>query len=179
MPMTSTAADASGLNPRAAASAHDCRSYWQPKPANGYVTIKLTPEDTGSNSASMGIQSVAPGGFVREHSHTHQEEIIYVLKGKGTAIIGGVRFTMAPGSAFFLPKVVRHSFVNDGEDELLFTWTIMPGYGLQDFFAAIGKPRQPGNPPPEPFDRPSDVGAIEARLGFAPGTSLQDPPAGM
>ena len=171
--MTSAAANVSSLDPRPAASADDNPSYWQPKPANGYVTIKLTPEDTGSNSASMGVQSVAPGGFVREHSHSDQDEIIYVLKGRGTAIIDGKRNAMIPGMAFFLPRIVRHSFINDGDEDLLFTWTIMPGHGLEEFFASIGKPRRPGDPPPDPFERPSDVAAIEARTGFAPGKPLQ------
>lgn len=170
--MASGAAEASNTGPRAVASAAEERSYWQPKPANGYVTIKLAPEDTGSDTASMGVQSVAPGGFVREHAHTDQDEIICVLKGRGTAIIDGTRHAMSPGAAFFLPRTARHTFINDGDDDLLFTWTIMPGHGLLEFFSSIGKPRRPGDRPPEPFERPGDVAAIEARTGFAPGKPL-------
>ena len=149
-----------------AVSANEERSYWQPMPANGYVTVKLTPQDTGSDSASMGIQCVADGGYVREHSHTSQDEIIYVMKGQGTAIINGEHHAMTPGAAFFLPRGVRHSFVNNGHDELLFTWTIMSGHGLHEFFAAIGRPRRPGEPAPAPFERPNSVAAIEVRTGF-------------
>jgi hypothetical protein len=36
------------------------------------------------------------------------------------------------------------------------TWTYLPP-GLDDFFAAIGRPRRPGEPAPEPFERPADV----------------------
>ncbi|MGD9944410.1 MAG: cupin domain-containing protein [Burkholderiaceae bacterium] len=143
------------------------RSYWQPQPANGFVTINLTPPDTGSASASMGTQSIAPGGFVREHSHVDQEEIIYVLEGTGTAVVDGVRHDMAPGTAFFLGRGVRHSFINEGVDSLLYTWTIIPGHGLHEFFASIGRPRIPGEPPPQPFARPADVAAIEAQTGFS------------
>ncbi len=155
----------SGLHP--AVSAGDERSYWQPKPANGYVTVKLTPQDTGSDSVAMGIQSVAPGGFVREHSHSSQEEIIHVLAGRGTAVIDGERHRMMPGTVLFLPRNVRHSFINESDAELAFAWTIMPGHGLHEFFAAIGRPRHAGEPAPAPFERPSDVEKIEARTGFA------------
>lgn len=143
-------------------------SYWQPMPANGYVTVKLRPQDTGSEAASMGTQNVAPGGFVREHAHPEQEEIIYVLEGRGTAIIAGERHAMVPGAALFLGKGIRHSFINEGEQDLRFTWTIMPGRGLHEFFAAIGRPRHPGEPAPAPFARPGDAAAIESRTGFAP-----------
>jgi len=143
------------------------RSYWQPVPANGWVTIKLAPADTGSDTASMGEQCVAPGGHVREHAHPDQEEIIHVLEGRGTAVIDGVRHPMAPGDAFFLGKGVRHSFLNAGEGGLRFSWTIMPGRGLHEFFAAIGRPRRVDEPAPAPFERPADVLAIEARTGFA------------
>src|SRR5438094_760835 len=45
------------------------------------------------------------------------------------------------------------------------TWTYLPP-GLDDFFAGIGRPREPGEPAPEPFARPADVHAIEAKTGY-------------
>ncbi len=144
------------------------RSYWQPEPANGYVTIHLTPRQTGSISASMGVQSIAPGGRVREHAHPDQEEIIFVLAGRGTALVDGVAHPMSPGSSFFLGKGARHTFINDTDADLQYTWTILPGQGLHEFFASIGRPRAIGQLPPAPFPRPDDARAIELRTGFAP-----------
>jgi hypothetical protein len=34
----------------------------------------------------MGIQVIAPGGYVREHSHTPNQEILFCFAGKGTVI---------------------------------------------------------------------------------------------
>jgi hypothetical protein len=45
------------------------------------------------------------------------------------------------------------------------TWTYLPP-GLDDFFAAIGRPRQSGELAPKPPARPADVHAIEARTGY-------------
>jgi hypothetical protein len=44
-------------------------------------------------------------------------------------------------------------------------WVIAPP-GLEDFFKAIGRPRVAGEPAPAPFPRPSDVVAVERRLGM-------------
>lgn len=42
----------------------------------------------------------------------------------------------------------------------------MPG-GLEDFFAATGRERTPGEAAPEPFVRPADAKEIEAKTVFA------------
>ena len=60
---------------------------------------------------------------------------------------------------------VKHEIVNDGPDELVMLWVITPP-GLEDFFRAIGRPRQAGDPAPAPFERPADVIAIERRMGM-------------
>jgi hypothetical protein len=69
------------------------------------------------------------------------------------------------GTTVYAAPSVRHKIINDGPDELKMTWTYLPP-GLDDFFAAIGRPREPGEPAPEPFARPADVHAIEARTGY-------------
>ena len=42
------------------------KSYWQPKPANGYAEATLTPEETGFKGLSMGFQTIAPGGHITD-----------------------------------------------------------------------------------------------------------------
>ena len=60
---------------------------------------------------------------------------------------------------------VKHEIVNESDDELVMLWVITPP-GLENFFAAIGRPRQAGASAPEPFARPTDVIAIERSLGM-------------
>ena len=50
-------------------------SYWQPRPANGYATVKVNPDNCSSNQVTVGIQVVAPGGYVREHWPSEQNRI--------------------------------------------------------------------------------------------------------
>ena len=51
-------------------------SYWQPVPANGFSDIHITPETTGSSTLSMGIQTIAPGCYIREHWHDKNEDCL-------------------------------------------------------------------------------------------------------
>ena len=44
-------------------------------------------------------------------------------------------------------------------------WMIAPA-GLEDWFRAIGRPRQPGEVMPPPFQRPADVAEVQARMRF-------------
>jgi quercetin dioxygenase-like cupin family protein len=140
-------------------------SYWQPVPANGHADPKLVPAVTRFSGLSMGYQTIAPGGHVREHSHGAQVELQICFRGRGHVIVDGRRHRLEPGTACFLGPDVRHEILNDGADDLVMLWVIAPA-GLEDFFAAIGRPRRAGEPAPPPFARPADVVAIERRLGM-------------
>jgi quercetin dioxygenase-like cupin family protein len=144
----------------------DGQSYWQPVWANGYSIVKLSPKD-GVPNLAMGVQVIAPGGYVREHSHDPNTEILFCFEGRGTVLVDGVAHPFVPGTTVYAGAGVRHKIINDGPGELKMTWTYLPP-GLEDFFAGIGRKRQPGEPAPEPFARPDDVHALEARSGYGP-----------
>lgn len=144
----------------------EAKSYWQPVPANGFVRNILTPALTGSeNDFAIGTQTVAPGCLIREHTHDRNEEVIHVLEGEGVARIDGVEHPISRGSTVFIGRNRRHHFINRGTEPLTFLWFFMPD-GLDRFFEEIGRPRAPGEPPPEPFPRPDDIAEIEARTVF-------------
>ena len=65
----------------------------------------------------------------------------------------------------FLGYDVKHEILNEGPDELVMLWLVSPP-GLEEFFKAIGRPRMPGEPAPEPFARPENVVAIERAIGM-------------
>ncbi len=143
----------------------DGPSFWQPVPANGHADPKLTPASTGFAQLAMGYQTIASGGRVREHSHGDQVELQICFRGRGHVLVDGRSHPLVPGTACFLGQDVKHEIVNDGADDLVMLWTITPP-GLEDFFAAIGRPRRPGEIAPAPFARPADVVAVERRQGM-------------
>jgi quercetin dioxygenase-like cupin family protein len=143
----------------------EAASWWQPIPAGGHADPTLTPAVTGFDGLSMGYQSIAPGGRVREHSHGAQVELQICFHGRGHVVVDGARHPLVAGTACFLGPDVRHEIVNDGPDDLVMLWVITPP-GLEAFFAGIGRPRRPGEPAPAPFARPADVVAIERAMGM-------------
>ena len=151
-------------------------SHWQPVPANGHIDVIFAPHLVGMDCPiGFGTQTVSVGGHVREHAHDRNEEVIYVVSGAGRAVIDGAAHPMMPGSAFFIGKNRRHMFINEGTEDLIFTWLIVPN-GLEEFFRVIGRPRQQGEPAPDPFPRPADVLEIERRTVFAPQPADQRQP---
>lgn len=152
-------------------------SYWQPVPANGFVRNLLNTARTGATADfSMGTQTVAPGCFIREHTHEHQEEVIHLLEGRGLARVEGVDTPMTKGTTVFIPKAVRHHFLNPHDEPMTFLWLLMPG-GLDSFFAEIGRLRTPGEPAPAPFPRPANIADIERRTVFGWTDKRYDPKA--
>ena len=143
----------------------DGPSYWQPVPARGHADPKLFPALTRFDGLAMGYQTVAPGGHIREHSHGEQVELQICFRGRGRVVVDGTSHPLVPGTACFLGQDVRHEILNEGGEDLVMIWIVAPP-GLERFFEAIGRPRQPGLPPPAPFERPADVVAIERALGL-------------
>lgn len=145
-------------------------SFWQPVPANGYAEIRVSHRrDPRVTSLATGIQVIAPNGFIREHVHPAQDELLFFYEGTGEAWIDGIRYALVPGTTVFVGAGHRHKFVNTGDGPLAMMWVMVPGgpNGLDAFFARIGRPRTPGEPAPAPFPRPPDVLAIEAATVFA------------
>ena len=143
----------------------DGPSYWQPMPANGHADPKLFPGNTGFEGLSMGFQTVAPGCRIREHSHGDQIELQICFRGKGQVMVNSEAHDLRPGTTCFLGYDVRHEIINDGDEELVMMWVISPP-GLEHLLREIGQPRTADQPAPVPFARPSDVVAIERKLGM-------------
>jgi quercetin dioxygenase-like cupin family protein len=141
-------------------------SYWQPVPANGFVRNILSQVSTGGiSNFSMGTQTVAPGCFIREHTHAENEEVIFVIEGLGIARLDGIDHPIEVGSTVYVGRNRRHHFLNPHATPMTFLWLMMPG-GLDRFFAEIGRPRAVGDATPPPFPRPENIAEIERRTVF-------------
>ncbi len=144
----------------------DAPSYWQPVPANGFIRNILNQKATGGETNfSLGTQTVAAQCFIREHTHSQNEEVIHVIDGRGIARINGVDHPMEVGTTVYVGRNQRHHFLNPHDEPMTFIVLMMPG-GLDQFFSEIGRDRIPGQPAPEPFPRPANIAEIEARTVF-------------
>jgi mannose-6-phosphate isomerase-like protein (cupin superfamily) len=142
--------------------------WWQPVPANGYAEVRVScRNDPRVEGFSHGIQMIAPGCHVRDHAHAANQELLFFFEGEGKVVIdGGEEHPVRAGTSVYVGPHRRHTFINTGDQPLKMAWVLMPG-GLEDFFEAIGRPREPGNPAPDPFARPGNVLEIENKTVFA------------
>ena len=108
----------------------EAASYWQPVPANGHADPALHPGNTRFDALSMGYQTIAPGGRVREHSHGDQVELQICFRGTGHVVVDGATHPLVPGTACMLGYDVKHELVNDGPDDLVMLMPHREGEGF-------------------------------------------------
>jgi quercetin dioxygenase-like cupin family protein len=66
-------------------------------------------------AAYLGRGTFLPGAELPPHRHDDSEELIYVISGRGTMMLGGYRLPVEPGTAFRIPAGIEHSFKVDGD----------------------------------------------------------------
>jgi quercetin dioxygenase-like cupin family protein len=79
------------------------------------------------------------------HTHTREDETVYLLKGEITAYLGGQKIEVPEGSYAALPKGVPHGFRVRGDEATLLI-SLHPA-GAERFFVPA-----PGSGEPDPAD---------------------------
>ncbi|APW38858.1 cupin [Rhodoferax koreense] len=119
----------------------------------------------GSPTASLGMfeLSVPPGSNVPpHHSHTHNEEIVYVLEGTLRYSVGDETRDLTPGETMQTPKGSVHGFSNPFESVARALITLAPDIGPK-YFEDVAAVINAGGPP----DKAALV-AVMARYGLVP-----------
>ena len=148
-------------------------SFWQPQPSTGYVINKINPYNSPYDTFSTGLQVLEPGAHIRRHAHERNHELLFCYRGTGQADIEGKLYEIEPETMILVGRGLQHKVSNTGAGEMRLLWLIAPA-GLEDWFRAIGRPRQRGEPRPAPFDRPPNVEAIQAQQRFVRPAGVED-----
>ena len=101
-------------------------------PQKGLVYWKtlISRDVTPSESLTLGVANLPPGGMLKEHRHK-QEEVYLVLEGSGLVKVGDEEFAVEAGSAVFIPGDVLHSCENTGTSDLRFAY-VFPADSFED-----------------------------------------------
>ena len=51
-----------------------------------------------------------------QNDHSHDEEIVYLVRGEGKLVVGLTEFELTAGSAALTPKNIKHRLINTGHD---------------------------------------------------------------
>jgi len=119
----------------------------------------------GSQSASLGMfeLDVAPASNVPPpHSHSNNEELVYVLEGKLRYTVGSDTRDLAAGESMHTPRGVVHAFSNPFESRARALIVLSPDIGAQ-YFKDIAAVATAGGPP----DKAALV-AVMNRYGLVP-----------
>lgn len=65
---------------------------------------------------------LVPGASIGFHTHSGDQEVIFILEGKGTVVDseGNVQETVLPGQATYCAEGMSHSLVNREDSDLIF-----------------------------------------------------------
>lgn len=85
----------------------------------GLTKNLVGPQSVGSKKIKVNITEYLPGSVHKLHSHPSQEEVIYILSGKGITEAEGDRREIGPGSVVFIPAGVKHATLNLSDSESL------------------------------------------------------------
>jgi quercetin dioxygenase-like cupin family protein len=96
---------------------------------------------------------LAPGVLVAPHTHTHQDQVHYVLAGTIGCLIGGQEFTAPAGSYIWRPRGVVHALWTSGANEARVLEVSSPGSEMEEFFRRFGDLTEAGG---------ATAGAIQA-----------------
>ena len=103
----------------------------------------------GSTNGGLGVfeLEVPPGSNVPPpHSHTNNEEIVYVLEGKLRYSVNAENRDLSPGETMFTPKGAVHGFSNPFEKPARALIMMSPDVGAQYFRDVAEIVNKPGPP---------------------------------
>jgi quercetin dioxygenase-like cupin family protein len=109
-------------------------------------SFKATRRGTGGR-LTLAEASVPPGDGPPPHRHKDLDEAFYILSGTFDFLSGYDWFRAGAGDFVYVPRGVRHRFVNSGMHAARTLFMFMPG-AMDEFFTEIGIPATAGEVAP-------------------------------
>lgn len=101
------------------------------------ITALLAQQNTDGNYYVFECIT-PPGHGIPPHVHDREDEIISIVEGEYSVMIGDKRYHAKPGDICFFPRHVVHSFQNIGTKSGITLWTVIPGANFEAFFDELG-----------------------------------------
>jgi oxalate decarboxylase/phosphoglucose isomerase-like protein (cupin superfamily) len=95
--------------------------------------------ERGAQNISGGSADIPVGSQLPYHAHEKEEEIMFIYKGKGVAMVEGEDFPLEPETMVFIPPGLKHTFKNTGSETLSFAFFYAPAGPEQSIRKLVGK----------------------------------------
>ena len=92
----------------------------------------------GAKDISAGSGEIPVRGELPYHTHT-VEEVMFIYRGEGIAVIDGETFPIVPETMVFVRPGVKHQFKNTGSEPLIFAWFYAPPGSEQALYTMVNK----------------------------------------
>jgi mannose-6-phosphate isomerase-like protein (cupin superfamily) len=112
---------------------HEVEGIRAPAPHARTLKHLAAPWTIGSTKIWLGISKVDPGSTSNSHLHEVQEEIFYVLSGRGRIAVGDESVEVTPGSVVVVPAGMLHQLINTGDETLEVLAAVAPPFDEQEF----------------------------------------------
>ena len=103
------------------------------------MTIKIDPVNGGSKRLLVGTEDLPPGKSIPVHKHSHCDEVLILLQGKGTAILGEKRREVSAGAIIFIPEEEWVGLENTGQETIRIVF-IFSELGFDQYLRATSVP---------------------------------------
>ncbi len=100
------------------------------------VSLLVTAEQTGGRYALLEMV-LRRGEEPPLHSHTREDELVYVLQGEVTFYLGGKRLEREAGECVLLQRGCEHTYCIESEEARLLV-LLMPA-GLEGYYQELGE----------------------------------------
>ncbi|MDN5346659.1 MAG: hypothetical protein PWP65_223 [Clostridia bacterium] len=88
--------------------------------------LLLSEATAGAKGFTLGLNITKPGGMSPMHTHEKEQEAMYIISGKGKAIIGEEEYDLEPDTVIIAPAGVPHELRNTGDEDIKFIWVYCP-----------------------------------------------------
>jgi len=105
-------------------------------PRHALFNIKVNPK-TGSQHLIMGTSQIAGGTGIPIHMHEHEDEILFVHRGEGTAVVGDKTFPAKEGATIYVPRGTWHGVQNPGGSKPVEMLWIFSQPGMDEYFREL------------------------------------------
>jgi quercetin dioxygenase-like cupin family protein len=103
------------------------------------MTLKVDPVNGGSQALVVGTEDLPPGHAIPVHTHAHADEVVVILRGTGTAMLGGARRVVTPGAMLFIPRDEWVGLDNIGQEPMRVVF-IFSALGYDRYLRATSVP---------------------------------------
>ncbi len=86
----------------------------------------IGPDSGGCKNMILGVVTFPPGSDPGAHKHEKEEEIIYVISGRGETKVGDNVYSLEPGVAVFTEPGIEHGVKTHGDEPLVMISVFSP-----------------------------------------------------